>query len=791
MKILIPKQPRTDQFSHPNDAFRSMIYCWKKNGLVDVEEIDHPYVWVDEIGDILLYDFPICNKKWLLPFIQYRIGLFAHQVPQPLYEKNSNWISWAKCPEMVEELSKKEIQWSERTIETVFIGNVDSQEEQQFSLLEWKENIDFFSLTTKKENQYTQQEYLEKIQQSRFGLCLRGKNTKSHRVVEYMALGVVPIITDNICLSYFTPLEENVHYIRVSDPSDLKSKISTIGEKLWAFMSNSCKDFYKKHFSIQGSFETTKTIISMVELRNKKKKQVEWKTDKLHSICSFAIGNTWRDFEIFLHSYLETHKNIPLYLMLDDEIEQRLEPFESKLKIVKKNCLNQYSKFDRKDMEKRDIFKNFSKIKADLVSWVLEKEANTLYANRDIVFLYRMDSYIDFSKDVGLSCYRTNSNHTEQHGFYDSSFVFIQNKSFPQWCRKQTNSKFLDSVPMTFSFFEFHDSCNFEWHRMFQSEEHFQKIQSEFTIKNNKIMYKGCPLNSIRTNFYMDEPAPILFQFNSFLCSLLENVTSYQFYHSLLKLKQKFIMIQQYYNDKDDARQKELDFCVQSNLNSLFVKKLILWNEKGTIVPDKFLQNEKLEIITNKNWINFQDIIEFTNSNYPNDIIILSNLDIFIEFNYTFQDVLKCLKEYSNIIFCNSRIELGENGLISLNRNMDEIGYGNCQDSWIFKGDVCLPNCDIPLGYLGCESAFAFQCQNNQVTPINLGMYLPFLHFDNYRGKSLANQKDFHKDKIYHCQDYFLVPTMKFLINEPFNLSKKNYYFERCLEYNQHVKLKN
>ena len=797
MKILIPKQPRADKFHHTNDSFRSLLSCWKENGWIDLEETDSPYVWINKVGDILLYDRPLSNTEWLLPFTTYRIALFGNQIPQPCYLNCSNWIFWARHPKTVEEFSKKKVPWEDRNTKTIFIGNIENDVQQKYSSSEWKDEVEFFSLTTGKNYIYTQEEYLEKIQQSRFGLCLRGYGPKCHREMEYMALGVVPIITDNVCLSYFNELEENVHYIRVEKPSDINPKISKIGKTLWTFMSESCRDYYLKYCSIEGSFNTTLHIVSTIENRMKSKLQMQMKTERLHSICSFATGKVWKDLEIFLHAYLETHGNLPFYIMLDDEIEEKIKPFESKFTIIKKNCLNNYSGKNRKEMEKEGIFKNLMRIKMDLMEWVLENEPNTLYTDADIVLLYRMDSYIDFSKDIGLSPHKIHPDNAKKFGYYNAGFLFVQNKSFPDWWRHQTENSYfddqgcLDNVPMEYSFFEFHDSCNFGWWRMFESCEDYKKIQSHFSIQNNRIMYKSCPLTSIHTHFHLEEPNLIIFMFNSFMCSLFEKVNTCQFYQSTLKLKNRFIMIQQYYNDNNDNRQKELDFCLECNLDSLFIKKLILWNEADTVVPDQFKNNQKVEIVENKNWINFKDVIEFTNMHYPNDIILLANLDIFLEFNFTFSDVLKCMKEYPNIIFCNSRIEVNNNRGLFLNESMNKIGYGNCQDAWIFKGDIPSQNCDIPLGYLGSENAFAYQCKENNLIPINLGMYLPLLHFDNCRGKTMENQKQFHKDKIFQTKDSFMVPTMKFLLQENFDISKRKIYHDKCIEYNKKVKIIN
>ena len=144
MKILIPKQPRADKFHHTNDSFRSILSCWKENGWIDLEETDNPYVWINKVGDILLYDRPLCNTEWLLPFTTYRIALFGNEMPQPHYLNCSNWIFWARHPKTVEEFSKKKIPWEDRNTKTIFIGNIENDVQQKYRSSEWKEEVEFF-----------------------------------------------------------------------------------------------------------------------------------------------------------------------------------------------------------------------------------------------------------------------------------------------------------------------------------------------------------------------------------------------------------------------------------------------------------------------------------------------------------------------------------------------------------------------------------------------------------------------------------------------------------------------
>lgn len=798
MKVLIPKQPRQDHFCHKNDSFREMLVLWKENGFIDLEEVDNPYIWINEIGDILLYDRPQNNKKWMLPHVSYRIGLFGNEIPIPNYKKNTNWIFWGRHPRLLEKYSLENVEYNERSIETLFIGNIENEVQGQYRSDNWKDYIEFFYLTKGEEQKFNQDEYLEKIQQTRFGLCLRGYGPKCHREVEYMALGVVPIITDNVCLSYFHPLQENIHYIRVSRPEDIPKKVSSIGRTIWEFMSKNCKEYYKKYCSIQGSFDTTKTIIDCVETRLMEKIPTTPITDRIHSFCTFATGKVWKDLKLFLHSYMETHQYIPLYIMIDDEIEEKIKPFESQLKILKRNCLNEYSEKNRKEMETEGIFKNLMKVKMDLIEWTLENEKNTMYTDADIVFLYSLESYIDFSKDVGISPHLIHPENAKKYGYYNAGFLFVQNKSFPSWWRKETETSYfddqgcLDNVPLHFSFFEFHSSCNFGWWRMFEAELPFAKIQSTFGIQNEKIYCNGNPLTTIHTHFFLDSPNMITFKFNEFICSLLDKVKSnYTFYTKLLSPNDGFVMIQQYYNEKNEVRQGELDLCLYSNLKSVFVKKLILWNETGTIVPEKFKNNKKLIILDNKEWIHYQQVIDYTNEHYPNDIILLSNLDIYLEFSHHFMSLFSYLKENKDVVFCSSRIESDKNGRLYFDAKLAQIGYANCQDTWIFRGDVPLKNCSIPLGHLGCENAFAYCVKESNLIPVNVGSYVPLIHVDSCRGKNLENQKEFHGSKVFRTERNFLVPFMKAVLKEPFCMHKRKEYHEKCIKISKQIKIVN
>ena len=100
---------------------------------------------------------------------------------------------------------------------------------------------------------FTHEEYLLKLRNSRYGLCLRGFGRKCHREVELMAFGTVPIITPYVSID---PLKENIHYISVNDPSEVTTKIQNISKEEWNEMSNAWYEWYKRNINSSNCWNT-------------------------------------------------------------------------------------------------------------------------------------------------------------------------------------------------------------------------------------------------------------------------------------------------------------------------------------------------------------------------------------------------------------------------------------------------------------------------------------------------------------------------------------------------------
>lgn len=111
---------------------------------------------------------------------------------------------------------------------------------------------------------YTQDEYLVKLSESKYGLCLAGFGKKCHREVECMALGTVPIVAADVDMdSYANPPIEGTHYFRCATPEAVKERLEATSEEERLKMSEACRAWWRENASAEGSWLLTKKLIGM------------------------------------------------------------------------------------------------------------------------------------------------------------------------------------------------------------------------------------------------------------------------------------------------------------------------------------------------------------------------------------------------------------------------------------------------------------------------------------------------------------------------------------------------
>ena len=247
---------------HGGDTFRQLLDMWEENGYCKVLPTDHPNCWVGEVGNILLFDFPRLDDR---PIPTFKFALFGNTVP--FGDAVSPWIFWGRKPRSIEEHRKDPASF--RNIESMFLGKVENHLQlNNRTRVRWDNVVELFSMpvrmgeATNTNYPYTQDQYLNFIKRSKFGLCLPGYGPKCNREIEYMAFGTVPIITPGVDITYYNPIVEGEHFIHVERPDELKEKISSISDDEWDRMSKNCIRWYEENCSPKGSYDITMKILN-------------------------------------------------------------------------------------------------------------------------------------------------------------------------------------------------------------------------------------------------------------------------------------------------------------------------------------------------------------------------------------------------------------------------------------------------------------------------------------------------------------------------------------------------
>tara|TARA_R100001129_G_scaffold63070_1_gene42984 strand:- start:561 stop:1376 length:816 start_codon:yes stop_codon:yes gene_type:complete len=244
------------------DTSRELYDLWVENKLCTIKDSPDDYAWFEEPGRILLYDYPRLDDR---PIPKFKYGLFGNTVPK--HERCFPWTFWARKPRLLErQREKKLLSFDERDVESVFLGKIEN--EIQYSnrtVQDWSTaNLELFicpvAAPGPQHHKYTQEQYLDIIFRSKFGLCLPGYGPKCNREIELLGAGVVPIFTPGVDNTYHDPLVDGTHFISVENPIQVKERINSISKQQWEDMHAAGQSWYNKNASTTGSFNTTVEI---------------------------------------------------------------------------------------------------------------------------------------------------------------------------------------------------------------------------------------------------------------------------------------------------------------------------------------------------------------------------------------------------------------------------------------------------------------------------------------------------------------------------------------------------
>ena len=258
--LKIPKQPIQGLGRHNNDSYRELPILMKvQNKDVDIKFQEGTiHCWLEP--NILTYDRP--TLEWfnqeiatssLMLLGNGDINVEGQQLKSKIPNLNIKpWIFWPRKPMLLEKVLKTNgvLSYGERKNESIFIGNFENNVQEKFrkTTNSWDTVLTEYHCTKGQQHKFTHEDYLMKLRDSKYGLCLRGYGSKCHREVELMAFGTVPIVTPEVNVSsYMEPLIENTHYILIKDPKELKEKVVDISEEQWTKMSKACYEWYQRN----------------------------------------------------------------------------------------------------------------------------------------------------------------------------------------------------------------------------------------------------------------------------------------------------------------------------------------------------------------------------------------------------------------------------------------------------------------------------------------------------------------------------------------------------------------
>jgi hypothetical protein len=257
--IHLPKQPNKGIFNHKNDSYRELLKLYNHDILI--KEHDCGHIWL--YPSVILYDRP--TLEWInYEASQANLLLLGNgdinKEGIELKGKGFNvkpWIFWPRNPKLYEKILEEK--GYNKKIESIFIGNYENPTQEKYRIGEnWEDVIEEFYMIKGTEHKFTAEEYIMKIRDSKYGLCLRGYGSKCHREVECMGMGTVPIITKDVNInSYINPPIEDKHYIYVENPNKLKEKLKNITEEKWKEMSNNCVKWYMENIHSSVSWKLT------------------------------------------------------------------------------------------------------------------------------------------------------------------------------------------------------------------------------------------------------------------------------------------------------------------------------------------------------------------------------------------------------------------------------------------------------------------------------------------------------------------------------------------------------
>lgn len=192
-----------------------------------------------------------------------------------------------------------------------------------------------------------------------------------------------------------------------------------------------------------------------------------------------------------------------------------------------------------------------------------------------------------------------------------------------------------------------------------------------------------------------------------------------------------YYLLMPWYNSKNKQRIKELNYCLERNIENDNIKEIVLFyelllNEK---VDMSLFSKSKVRVIfcrvNNCRRISFNMLADWANNNLFNKNVIISNNDIFYDDSIKRLNELDLHKQFVSLTRTNYEKYEGYNGLWE--------PHSASQDSWIFRTPLKLLEEDIYLGWIQCDNiiSYYYDKMNYQVVNPQKSVKAWHVHLEN------------------------------------------------------------
>jgi len=287
--VILPKQPAAiAKYRHADDSFRELARMWSvetaaragKDAAAEVvvhSRPDEVHCWLGARRHVLLFDRD-CTHPWVDDTALRRpLRTLVGNTGREVLPNALPWIYWPRRPAHLAQFLADGRQAPgaldhPREKQIVFIAAFHNPKQvgaRRIVLDDpgWRRVVDDWHVSgatafgqllgAANAAPLTTREYIARIAEARFGLCVPGYGPKCHREVELMAVGCVPIVLPGVDISdYAEPPVEGTHYLKARSPQDAES-FKSMSHEEWLRMSQACRQWYERNASVKGSLRRT------------------------------------------------------------------------------------------------------------------------------------------------------------------------------------------------------------------------------------------------------------------------------------------------------------------------------------------------------------------------------------------------------------------------------------------------------------------------------------------------------------------------------------------------------